>query len=74
MTDREMKTLKKIPKLYREHITELNISKSGDFNERGQELNNYTVTWDNGDEHTFQNIDMMIYLIKENTVDGYYLG
>ena len=74
MTQKEMNTLKRIPKAYREHITELTIRKSGCFNDIGHELNDYTVTWDNGDEHTFQNIEMMIYLIKENTVDGYYVA
>lgn len=74
MTQKEMNILKRIPKAYREHITELTISKSGCFNDRGQELNDYTVTWDNDDEHTFQNVEMMIYLIKENTVDGYYVS
>lgn len=73
MTTKEMNTLKRIPKAYRTHITDLTITKSGDFNERGQELNNYTVTWDNDDEHRFQNIEMMVYLIKEKTVDGYYV-
>lgn len=68
MTQKEMNTLKRIPKVYREHITNLTISKSGDFNDKGQKLNDYTVTWDNDDEHTFQNIEMMIYLIKENTL------
>lgn len=74
MTQKEINVLKRIPKMYREHIVELAISKSGCFNDNGQELNDYTVTWDNDDEHTFQNIGMMIYLIKENTVNGYYVA
>lgn len=74
MTEREMNTLKRIPKVYRQHIVDLTISKSGCFNDRGQELNNYTVTWDNGNEHTFQNIETMIYLIKEYSIDGYYIS
>lgn len=74
MTTKEINTLKRIPKAYREHIVSLSISKSGCFNEKGKELNDYTVIWDNDDEHTFQNIEMMIYLIKENTVNGYYVA
>lgn len=74
MTQKEINTLKRIPKAYRQHIVELTISKSGDFNDRGQQLNDYTVVWDNDDEHTFQNIEMMIYLIKEYSIDGYYVG
>lgn len=74
MTDREIKILNRIPKKYREHIVNLKISKSGCFNEKGQELNDYTVTWDNDDKYTFQNIEMMIYLIKENTINGYYVA
>lgn len=73
MTSREQKTLNRIPKKYREHIVSLTISKSGDFNDRGQELWDYTVEWDNGDVHTFQSIEYMLYLIKECTAeDGYY--
>ena len=74
MTTKEMNTLKRIPKKYREHIVSLTISESDDYNDRGQRLNDYTVVWDNDDEHTFQNIEYMLYAIKENTVDGYYVG
>lgn len=66
--------LKRIPKKYREHIVSVDVEDSDDYNDRGQRLKNYTVTWDNGDEHTFQNLDYMLQAIKENTVDGYYLG
>ena len=72
MTNKEMNTLKRIPKKYREHIISLTISESEDYNDRGQRLNDYTVVWDNDDEHTFQNIEYMLYAIKENTVNGYY--
>ena len=72
MTNKEMNTLKRIPKKYREHIISLTISESDDYNDRGQRLNDYTVVWDNDDEHTFQNIEYMLYAIKENTVNGYY--
>lgn len=66
--------LKRIPKKYREHIVNIDIEDSDDYNDRGQRLKNYIVTWDNGDEHIFQNLEFMIQAIKENTVDGYYLG
>ena len=71
MTAKELNTLKRIPKRYREHITNLSISKSGDYNERGQELINYTVTWDNGEEHTYQKMDYMVWHIKEYYVEGF---
>ena len=76
MTAQEIKTLSRIPKKYRTHITGLTIEKSGDFNDKGQELNNYTVEWDNGEEHNFQNISFMIWAIKEYTdpADGYFYG
>ena len=67
-----MNTLKRRPKKYREHIISLTISESDDYNDRGQRLNDYTVVWDNDDEHTFQNIEYMLCAIKENTVNGYY--
>ena len=71
MKENEMRILKRIPKKYREHIVNLSISKSGYFNDRGQELNNYTLIWDNGDEHTFDNQSYMIWYIKEYTENGY---
>lgn len=66
--------LKRIPKKYREHIVNVDVEDSDDYNDRGQRLKNYIVTWDNGDEHTFQNLEFMLQAIKENTVDGYYVG
>lgn len=66
--------LKLIPKKYREHITSITAEKSNDYNEKGQQLINYTVIWDNGEEHTFQNQKYMITAIKENTVNGYYVS
>ena len=74
MTNKEMNILKRIPKKYREHIVSLTISESDDYNDRGQRLNDYTVVWDNDDEHVFQNIEFMLWAVKENTVDGYYVG
>lgn len=76
MSGKEKRVFDSIPKKYREHIVSVGIDEhSGDFNERGQELVNYTVTWDNGDEHTFQNQAQMKWAIKENTdSDGYYYG
>lgn len=75
MTQKEINLLKRIPKKYREHIVSLSISKSNDYNDRGQQLNNYTVVYDNEEEHTFQNIYMMIELIKYYTTDdGYYVS
>ena len=65
--------LTRIPKKYREHIQSIEVTDSDDYNDRGQRLKNYTVTWDNGDEHTFQNLEYMIQSIKENTVDGYFV-
>ena len=64
----------KIPKKYRQHIVSVEVEDSDDYNSRGQRLKNYTAIWDNGDEHTFQNLDQMIWSIKENTSkDGYYV-
>lgn len=63
-----------IPKRYRKHIISVDVEYSEDYNDRGQRLRNYTVTWDNGDEHTFQNVEYMIQSIKENTNDeGYFV-
>ena len=69
----EAKVLAQIPKKYKEHIESIDISLSDDYNDRGQQLINYTVTWDNEDEHTFQNLSYMLSALKENTVDGYYV-
>lgn len=66
--------LSRIPKKYKEHIELIEVTDSDDYNDRGQRLKNYTVTWDNGDEQTFQNLEYMIWAIKENTVDGYYVS
>lgn len=75
MTSTEINILKRIPRKSRKHIVNLTITESNDYNERGRRLNNYTVTWDNGDEHTFQNIEWMLYMIKEYTWDdGYFSG
>ena len=71
MTEHELKVLKRIPKKYREHIVSLTIEKSGDYNERGQELNNYIILYDNDLEVTFQNQNYMIWHLKEYTNDGY---
>ena len=75
MNSKEQAIFNKIPKKYRNHIAGVTVEEhSGDFNDRGQELKNYIVTWDNGDEHTFQSLSMMNYLIKENTSgNGYYV-
>ena len=63
-----------IPKKKREHIVSIEVEDSDDYSDRGRRLKNYTVTWDNGDEHTFQNLNQMIWSIKENTdEDGYYI-
>ena len=71
MTPRELKTLRRIPKKYREHIVDIGISLTDNYNERGQRLFEYKVTWDNGDIHYFENQDFMIWKIKEYSVDGY---
>ena len=74
MTKNEMAVLKRIPQKFRKHIVSLAITKSGDYNIRGQELNNYTLTFDNGDEHMFQSQSYMLWALKEYTDDaGYYL-
>lgn len=54
MTEKEMKLLNRIPKKYRKHIVSLTLKESGDFNDRGQMLNDYTLIWDNDEEHTFK--------------------
>ena len=74
MTTKEIKTLERIPKKYRKNIVELTITKSGYYNEQGRELNDYTVEWNNGDTHTFSTIEMMIHLIREYDINGYYVG
>ena len=72
MTEKEIKLLNRIPKKYRVHIATLKISKSGYYNERGRELYYYTLTWDNGDHHTFDNQEYMFFMLREYTLDGYY--
>ena len=74
MTNQETKVLNRIPKKYRQHIVSLIIRKSGYYNDRGQELNNYIVTWDNGNECTFDNQAHMIFMIREYNIDGYYVA
>ena len=71
MTEHELKVLKRIPRKYREHIVSLTITKSGDYNERGQELNNYIILYDNDLEVIFQNQNFMIWHLKEYTDNGY---
>lgn len=74
MTERELKILLRIPKAYRKHITELTVTESGWYDpDTGRPLKNYTITYDNSDEHTFQNVRYMMWAIKEYTDDnGYY--
>ena len=65
--------LEYIPKKYRQHIESIEVSDSDDYNSRGQRLKNYTVTWDDGDVHEFQNVEQMIHMIRNYTdEDGYY--
>lgn len=67
--------LNRIPKKYKNHIEDVEVSLSDDFNNRGQQLRNYTVIYDNGDEITFQNLEYMLKALKENTDEnGYYIG
>ena len=73
MTKKEIEVLRRIPKRFKKHIINLTIRESGDYNSKGRERNNYTVTYDNGDKHTFQNQNYMIWMLKEYTDDsGYY--
>lgn len=72
MTEREIKVLNRIPKKYRGHIVSLSITESGCYNDRGQMLDDYTVTWDNNDEHTFNSQAHMLFMLKEYSVNGYY--
>lgn len=74
MTEKEMYVLKRIPKKYRKHIVKLTITRSGDYNSRGRELNNYTITYDNGDWHRFQNQNYMLWCLREYDEDGYYVS
>ena len=70
----ENSILSKIPKRYRTHIEDVEVSLSDDFNNRGQQLRNYTVIYDNGDEFTFQNLEYMLKSLKENIdEEGYYI-
>ena len=73
MTEKERRILNRIPKKYRKHIINLAISKSGDYNFQGRELLNYTVTYDNGDEHVYQKQSYMLWHIKEYTNDEGYI-
>lgn len=72
MNEREMKLYSRIPKKYRAHIVSVEIVKSGCYNARGQELNNYIVIWDNEESHIFESIEMMLFLLKEYNNNGYY--
>lgn len=74
MTDKEKKLFEKIPQKYRKHITNVKIELSDDHNIRGQRLYNYTLIYDNGDEVTFQNQGYMLYMLKEYSANGYYIG
>lgn len=75
MTEKEMCILSRIPKKYRKHIINLAISKSGDYNSQGRDIRNYTVTYDNGDEHVYQNQNYMFWHIREYTnAEGYIEG
>ena len=72
MTEKEKRIFSRIPKKYRKHIINLAISKSDDHNFQGRELLNYTVTYDNGDEHVYQKQSCMLWHIKEYTnAEGY---
>lgn len=74
MTDREIKILNRIPKKYREHITNLSISETNNYNNRGQMLYDYTITYDNGTEVIFDNQKYMLFMLKEYSVNGYYVA
>lgn len=74
MTDKESKLLHRIPKKYRKHIVDLSISETSYYNDRGQILYDYTLTYDNGTEVTFKNQAYMFFMLKEYSVDGYYIA
>ena len=74
MTERELKIFNRIPKRVKRHVVNLSMEKSGNYNDRGQELYRYTVTWDNGEEHEFENQKMMLWLLNYYADDdGYYV-
>lgn len=72
MTEQELKVLKRIPKKYRKHIVELEITESLYFDDRGHKIYNYTLTYDNDMKYTFDNQSYMLYMLKEYDVNGYY--
>ena len=74
MNEREMKVLKRIPKKYRKHIVSLKIEKTDYYNDRGQQIYYYTITYDNDQEVTFDNQAYMLFMLKEYDVDGYYVA
>ena len=74
MTDKEKKVLNRIPKKYRGHIVNLTIEETENYNDRGQKFFNYTITYDNNTEFTFDNQAYMIFMLKEYSVDGYYIS
>ena len=71
MTEHELTIFNRIPKKYRQHITEVQIAKSGNYNDRGVELTDYTLVYDNGDIHTFNNLNFMLWKLREYTYRGY---
>ena len=74
MRAKENKLFNAIPKKYRSHIDRIKIEKSGCYNDRGQELNDYTLFYDNGTEVTFQSINQMLFMLREYSIDGYYVS
>lgn len=74
MADREIKVLNRIPKKYRKHIVKLEIEETDYYNDNGRKLLNYIITYDNGIEVTFDNQSHMIYMLKEYSVNGYYIA
>ncbi len=74
MTEREIKVLTRIPKKYKKHIVSLHIEESGNYNDRGQMLNDYTLMWDNNEEHTFNSQEHMLFALREYDINGYYVA
>lgn len=74
MTEKEVKVLNRIPKKYRNHIVSLHIEQSGCYNDRGQMLNDYTLMWDNNEEHTFNSQEHMLFMLREYNINGYYVA
>ncbi len=74
MTDREEKVLKRIPKKYRKHIISLTITTTNNFSNRGQMLYDYILTYDNGTEFNFDNQAHMLFMLKEYSINGYYVA